>query len=373
MELVAIIVAVVIAIIFVGKLIGAPDPKRMTDEQIIRRIRLESAWIEKYWRQPISTQDSANLKSKYFEKRQYIAMLEAELASRNTPNLNTSLQAIEKELGPILEKIDTIRRAGASDGAAVKQALEEYFDEYGNRKPADETAIHLSTGKDAKESAKKPEEGPPSRKFDFDIKSDRIAALKRNALHVANTTDSEYIDRGQLGKLFHFIHFSNEDSELIDAFNAVKKCGGSQAQIEKIIDYFASYKDNGDDLRVVMHEAAVTAGDKAIGRFPLSDPRSLKFSLAPDRVQYLIWALLYSDYKPKAPANGIDAGAIDKLVRFIELGGEAVPIMHTIGAFKTANATNEQLLKIVLSLSSVIQEGRSLGLNSAAMAIKASA
>ncbi len=82
MEIIIGIVVVVVFLIVIGKLKGAPEPSAISDAAIFQRIHTETTWISKYLSQPLSSQQSASLKRMYEEKTEYVKNLKAELAKR---------------------------------------------------------------------------------------------------------------------------------------------------------------------------------------------------------------------------------------------------------------------------------------------------
>lgn len=62
MEIIIGIVVVVVLLIVIGKMKGAPEPSSMSEAAIFQRLQTEGAWISKYLSQPYASQQSASLK-----------------------------------------------------------------------------------------------------------------------------------------------------------------------------------------------------------------------------------------------------------------------------------------------------------------------
>lgn len=123
MEILIGIVVVVLLLIFVGKMKGAPEPSSMSEAAIFQRLHTEGAWISKYLSQPISSQQSASLKRMYEEKTQYIQNLKAELAKRQ---MAQGAQAVQAELAPMLQRSAELMKEGKSEAEATAQSLKEW-------------------------------------------------------------------------------------------------------------------------------------------------------------------------------------------------------------------------------------------------------
>ncbi len=123
MEVLIGIVVVVVLLIVIGKIKGAPEPSSMSEAAIFQRLNTEGAWISKYLSQPLSSQQSASLKRMYEEKTQYIQNLKAELTKRQ---MAQGAQAVQAELAPILERTAELIKEGKSEPEATAQSLKEW-------------------------------------------------------------------------------------------------------------------------------------------------------------------------------------------------------------------------------------------------------
>ena len=123
MEVIIGIVVVVVLLIVIGKMKGAPEPSSMSDAAIFQRLQTEGAWISKYLSQPHSSQQSASLKRMYEEKTVYIQNLKVELMKRQ---MTQGTQAIQQELGPILQRAAELVKEGKPEAEAHAAALEEW-------------------------------------------------------------------------------------------------------------------------------------------------------------------------------------------------------------------------------------------------------
>ena len=123
MEIFIGIVVVVLLLIVVGKMKGAPEPSSMSEADIFQRLHSEGAWISKYRSQPYSSQQSASLKRMYEEKTAYIQNLKAELTKRK---LAQGTQAVQQELAPILQRAAELMKEGRPEAEAHAAALKEW-------------------------------------------------------------------------------------------------------------------------------------------------------------------------------------------------------------------------------------------------------
>ncbi len=119
MEIVIGIVVVVVLLIVIGKMKGAPDPSSMSEAAIFQRLQTEGAWISKYLGQPLASQQSDSLKKMYEEKTQYIQNLKVELTMRQ---MAQGSQAVQAELAPILERTAELVKEGKSQEEATAQS-----------------------------------------------------------------------------------------------------------------------------------------------------------------------------------------------------------------------------------------------------------
>ena len=125
MEVIIGIVVVIIILIVIGKMKGAPDPSSMSEAAIFQRLGTEGAWISKYLSQPLSSQQSASLKRMYEEKTAYVASLKSELIKRH---MAQGTQAIQQELAPILQRVAELMKEGRPEPEAHAAALKEWSD-----------------------------------------------------------------------------------------------------------------------------------------------------------------------------------------------------------------------------------------------------
>lgn len=123
MEIIIGIVVVVVLLIVIGKMKGAPEPSSMSEAAIFQRLQSEGAWISKYLSQPYSSQQSASLKRMYEEKTAYIQNLKAELIRRQ---MAQGTQAVQQELAPILQRTAELMKEGKPEAEAHAAALKEW-------------------------------------------------------------------------------------------------------------------------------------------------------------------------------------------------------------------------------------------------------
>lgn len=353
MELALIILIALFALIMLGKAIGAPDPTKMSEGQIHTRIATELAWIAKYHRQPLATQNSKNLSAMYIEKQEYIKRLNTELEARKFGVSGDLLAAQKKELDPIIKDIATLQNSGLSAADATLTALKIYSGNDSGQVAQRQADAETSTTPRGTSATQLAAQAPASPKtpLDFDKYEDRLKAIRINANAVKNTIDTPHIKRGPLGMVLSFIHAGNDESNLYETMTALTRCGASVRQLGVLIDKLSEDIDEGADSRIVIHEAAIAAGDTTIGDLKLKAPSETDWEQATDRFDFLIWSLLYSDYKPKNSSEPIHRPAIERLADFIEFGIPRVPIGYTTGAFKTSNASTFQLIQILIGLT----------------------
>lgn len=123
MEIVIGIIVVVVILIVIGKMKGAPDPSSMSEAAIFQRMGTEGAWISKYMSQPLSSQQSASLERMYEEKTAYVASLKSELIKRQ---VSQGTHAIQQELTPILQRATELVKDGRPEAEAQTIALKEW-------------------------------------------------------------------------------------------------------------------------------------------------------------------------------------------------------------------------------------------------------
>ena len=123
MEVVIGVIVLVVLLIIVGKLKGAPEPSSLSEGAIRQRLQTEGAWISKYLCQPLSSQQSPSLRRMYEEKTAYIQDLKAELTKRQVAQ---GMQAVQQELAPILQRAAELTKDGMPDAEAHATALKEW-------------------------------------------------------------------------------------------------------------------------------------------------------------------------------------------------------------------------------------------------------
>lgn len=123
MEIIIGIVVVVVLLIIVGKMKGAPDASSMSEAAIYQRLSTEGAWISKYLSQPLSSQQSPSLKRMYEEKTAYVQSLKAELMKLQ---LAQGSQAVQQELTPIMQRAAELMKEGRPEAEAHATALKEW-------------------------------------------------------------------------------------------------------------------------------------------------------------------------------------------------------------------------------------------------------
>ena len=325
----------------------------MSEGQIHTRIATELAWIAKYHRQPLATQNSKKLSAMYIEKQEYIKRLNTELEARKFGVSGDLLAAQKKELDPIIKDIATLQNSGLSAADATLTALKIYSGNDSGQVAQRQADAETSTTPRGTSATQLAAQAPASPKtpLDFDKYEDRLKAIRINANAVKNTIDTPHIKRGPLGMVLSFIHAGNDESNLYETMTALTRCGASVRQLGVLIDKLSEDIDEGADSRIVIHEAAIAAGDTTIGDLKLKAPSETDWEQATDRFDFLIWSLLYSDYKPTNSSEPIHRPAIERLADFIEFGIPRVPIGYTTGAFKTSNASTFQLIQILIGLT----------------------
>ena len=127
MEIIIGIVVVVVLLLVIGKMKGAPQPSSMSEAAIYQRLQTEGAWLSKYLVQPLASQQSASLKRMYDEKSEYVKTLKAELMKRK---MAQGTQAVQAELAPVLRRAAELMKEGKSEAEAHAAALKEW-----NEKP----------------------------------------------------------------------------------------------------------------------------------------------------------------------------------------------------------------------------------------------
>lgn len=189
------IVIIVLVVVIYGKIKGAPDPSRMTDQAIAHRLRTESAWITKFLQQPYSSQQSESLKRMYEEKTRYVEELNGELAARYPQK---GIDAIEKELEPIIGRVSGLVNQGESKETAITIALNEWKDQ------AEERQYEIQAGIGLRECSLGMLEtdfrrlfGGVDRKYSIDGKKFCFISSKDNGVDVL-------IENGRIKTMFFF-------------------------------------------------------------------------------------------------------------------------------------------------------------------------
>jgi len=118
-EIVVGIVVLVILVLVVGKLIGAPQPQQMSDEHIAGRLQSEQAWIERYMELPYENRMGEGIKKQHEGKKLYVMELTLELARRHS--------GTDKSLIPVLQRTLELVRSGMDEEKAKQQALAEFL------------------------------------------------------------------------------------------------------------------------------------------------------------------------------------------------------------------------------------------------------
>ena len=127
MEFIIGIVVVVVILIVIGKMKGAPEPSSMSEAAILQRLGTEGAWISKYLSQPLSSQQGESLKRMYEEKTAYVASLKSELMKRQ---MAQGTQAVQQELAPILQRAAELVKEGRPEAEAHAIALKEWGEKH---------------------------------------------------------------------------------------------------------------------------------------------------------------------------------------------------------------------------------------------------
>lgn len=125
MEIIFGIIVVIVLLVVIGKIIGAPEPSSMSEAAILVRLQTENAWMTKYSNLPYSSQQSASIKRMYEEKTAYIKNLKTELIKRQ---IVSNLKISEKELMPIFERLADLMKEGRSENDALLMALREWHE-----------------------------------------------------------------------------------------------------------------------------------------------------------------------------------------------------------------------------------------------------
>lgn len=88
MELFLGVIAIVVLLIFVGKITGDPSPKELSDEQIMGRMELANKWIARF---NALAKPNDGLKRQHEEKQRHIMELMLELNNRHGDKQKESL------------------------------------------------------------------------------------------------------------------------------------------------------------------------------------------------------------------------------------------------------------------------------------------
>ena len=123
MEIIIGIVAVVIIIVVLGKIKGAPKSESLSIQALLNRIQSEEAWIRKYKTLPFSNQQGAGIKKQYEGKVIYIKELQLEFMKRGLVAQNKNL---DETLVPVLYRQIELMKTGIAEDEAMNQASSEF-------------------------------------------------------------------------------------------------------------------------------------------------------------------------------------------------------------------------------------------------------
>lgn len=126
MEIIAIIIAVLIALYVIGKMIGDPDPSKMPDAWLVNRHRSESAWTARYLSLPFENQQSESLRKAFDRRSAYIKQIESELAKRQ---MSVSSKSFAEATGILLRRLtpviaSTMQANGCNEEKAIAIVFE---------------------------------------------------------------------------------------------------------------------------------------------------------------------------------------------------------------------------------------------------------
>ena len=82
MWVLVLIVGALLALYFIGKLMGDPDPSKQGDEWLNNRLNSEHAWVRRYLSLPLQQQATESLKNSYQRRSTYITQIENEIKLR---------------------------------------------------------------------------------------------------------------------------------------------------------------------------------------------------------------------------------------------------------------------------------------------------
>jgi hypothetical protein len=122
------LLALVVVIILLGKIKGAPSPKEMTDEAIMARLQSENDWIKRYQALPFDHPPGEGLKKQHDEKQRYIMELMLELNTRHGKK--------DESLAPAMQRAYELMRQGMPESEAQEKAIAEYVAERDARQAA---------------------------------------------------------------------------------------------------------------------------------------------------------------------------------------------------------------------------------------------
>lgn len=120
MEIFLGLIALLVLIVVIGKIMGEPSPKSMTDENIMARMQSENAWINRYQAQSLESQQGVALKKQHGDKQRYIMELMLELNSRHKKPEES------ESLAPAMQRTFELIRQGVSEKDAQEQAIAEF-------------------------------------------------------------------------------------------------------------------------------------------------------------------------------------------------------------------------------------------------------
>lgn len=131
MEVVLGLFVLVLVIVVIGKIKGAPSPNGMTDEAIMARLQSENDWIKRYQALPFDHPPGEGLKKKHAEKQRYIMELMLELNTRHGKK--------EESLAPAMQRAYELMRQGVPEKDAQERAIAEYVADRDARQAATKT------------------------------------------------------------------------------------------------------------------------------------------------------------------------------------------------------------------------------------------
>jgi hypothetical protein len=268
---------------------------------------------------------------KYQSKQKYIQDLQNELSTRAMAKELVAPVALIRELKSVTDTINTaasVQRVKVGDVAPMAASCASLPGQIADS-PTFEA--HEVSSIDTKA-------------FNPDLKSDRLKMLFNMTTSIEDKADSLYLNRVALATLYSFFENDFDEMKVFPAQRAVIACGASKGQLQKILNYFQDYSDQGLPVKVLLNRAAIQAGDQTLAGLELQWWDETFADSSEGRFQHLIWTLLFSDYQVTEPKLNLKTEPLAQLVRFIEGSQPSVRIFHVNGALKTANGTSKQLI-----------------------------